>query len=179
MSTANVARDMGLLRRAVGDAKLTYVGYSYGSYLGATYANLFPGKVRALVVDGVLDPVAWSTGRGRQARTQPFSTRLGSAKGAYESLQEFFRLCDAGGENRAFSEGDPARRYARLAKRLFREPVELPDDEGGTILFGYDELVGETLGAMYDPAATAQTLQAAGPSKAALIPPAIRHLLER
>jgi pimeloyl-ACP methyl ester carboxylesterase len=55
MSTANVARDMDLLRRAVGDRKLTYAGYSYGSYLGATYANLFPGKVRALVVDGVLD----------------------------------------------------------------------------------------------------------------------------
>jgi pimeloyl-ACP methyl ester carboxylesterase len=153
MSTANVARDMDLLRRAVGDAKLTYAGYSYGSYLGATYANLFPGKVRALVVDGVLDPVAWSTGRGDQARAQPFSTRLRSAKGAYESLKEFFRLCDAGGETCAFSEGDPARRYARLAKRLFREPVELPDGEGGTILFGYDELVGETLGAMYDPAA--------------------------
>jgi pimeloyl-ACP methyl ester carboxylesterase len=62
MSTANVARDMDLLRRAVGDARLSYAGYSYGSYLGATYANLFPGKVRALVVDGVLDPVAWSTG---------------------------------------------------------------------------------------------------------------------
>ena len=80
MSTANVARDMDLLRRAVGDAKLTYAGYSYGSYLGATYANLFPGKVRALVVDGVLDPVAWSTGRGDQARALPFSTRLRSAK---------------------------------------------------------------------------------------------------
>jgi pimeloyl-ACP methyl ester carboxylesterase len=74
MSTASVARDMDLLRRAVGDAKLTYAGYSYGSYLGSTYANLFPGKVRALVVDGVLDPVAWSTGRGNQARTLPFST---------------------------------------------------------------------------------------------------------
>ena len=72
MSTANVARDMDLLRRAVGDAKLTYAGYSYGSYLGATYANLFPGKVRALVVDGVLDPVAWSTGR---AATRPAPSR--------------------------------------------------------------------------------------------------------
>ena len=80
MSTANVARDMDLLRRAVGDAKLTYAGYSYGSYLGSTYAKLFPSKVRALVVDGVLDPVAWSTGRGDQARTLPFSTRLRSAK---------------------------------------------------------------------------------------------------
>jgi pimeloyl-ACP methyl ester carboxylesterase len=152
MSTANVARDMDLLRRAVGDAKLTYAGYSYGTYLGATYANLFPGRVRALVVDGVLDPVAWSTGRGDQARTLPFSTRLRSAKGAYETLQEFFRLCDAGGENCAFSEGNPARRYAKLARRLLREPVELPDGEGGVIEIGYDELVGETLGAMYDPA---------------------------
>jgi pimeloyl-ACP methyl ester carboxylesterase len=151
MSTANVARDLDLLRRAVGDAKLTYAGYSYGSYLGATYANLFPGKVRALVVDGVLDPVAWSTGRGDQARTQPFSTRVRAAKGAYDTLNEFFRLCDEGAENCAFSEGNPARRYARLAKRLLREPVELPDGQGGTILVTYNELVGFTLGALYDP----------------------------
>ncbi|HET9556045.1 MAG TPA: alpha/beta hydrolase, partial [Actinomycetota bacterium] len=129
-----------------------YAGYSYGSYLGSTYANLFPGKVRALVVDGVLDPVAWSTGRGNQARTLPFSTRLRSAKGAYQSLLEFFRLCDAGGPNCAFSEGNPKRRYERLAQRLLREPLELPDDQGGTFLLTYADLVGETLGAMYDPA---------------------------
>ena len=47
------------------------MGYSYGSYLGVTYANLFPDRFRALVVDGVLDPVAWSTGAGNSARTQP------------------------------------------------------------------------------------------------------------
>ena len=152
MSTANVARDLDLLRRAVGDAKLTYAGYSYGSYLGATYANLFPGKVRALVVDGVLDPVAWSTGRGDQARTLPFSTRLRAAKGTYETLQEFLRLCDAGGPNCAFSEGNPARRFDRLAKRLLREPVEFPDGEGGTFLVTYNELIGATLGVLYDPA---------------------------
>jgi pimeloyl-ACP methyl ester carboxylesterase len=152
MSTANVARDLDLLRRAVGDAKLTYAGYSYGSYLGSTYANLFPGKVRALVVDGVPDPVAWSTGRGNQARTQPFSTRLRSAKGAYETLQEFLRLCDAGGPNCAFSAGNPARRFDRLAKRLLREPVEFTDPGSGeTILVTYAELIGATLGVLYDP----------------------------
>ena len=64
MSTANVARDMDVLRDLVGDDKLNYAGVSYGSYLGVTYANLFPHRVRALVVDGVLDPIAWSTGRG-------------------------------------------------------------------------------------------------------------------
>jgi pimeloyl-ACP methyl ester carboxylesterase len=152
MSTANVARDMDLLRRAVGDAKLTYAGYSYGSYLGATYANLFPGKVRALVVDGVLDPVAWSTGRGDQARTLPFSTRLGSAKGASATLQEFLRLCDAGGPNCAFSEGNPKRRFDRLARRLLREPVEVTDPASGeTFLVTYAELIGTTLNVLYDP----------------------------
>jgi pimeloyl-ACP methyl ester carboxylesterase len=152
MSTANVARDMDLLRRAVGDAKLTYAGYSYGTYLGSTYANLFPTKVRALVVDGVLDPVAWSTGRGDQARTLPFSTRLRSAQGAYATLQEFLRLCDAGGPNCAFSQGNPKRRFDRLAKRLLREPVEFTDPESGeVILVTYADLIGTTLGVLYDP----------------------------
>ena len=154
MSTANVARDMDLLRRAVGDTKLTYAGYSYGSYLGSTYANLFPSKVRALVVDGVLDPVAWSTGRGDQARTLPFSTRLRSAKGAYETLQEFLRLCDAGGPNCAFSQGDPKRRFDRLARRLLRQPAEFTDPTTGeTFVVTYNELIGATLGVLYDPAA--------------------------
>ena len=154
MSTANVARDLDLLRRAVGDAKLTYAGYSYGSYLGTTYANLFPGKVRALVVDGVLDPVAWATGRGDQARTLPFSTRLRSAKGAYQTLQEFLRLCDVGGPNCAFSQGNPKRRFDRLARRLLREPAEFTDPTTGeTFVVTYNDLIGATLGVLYDPAA--------------------------
>jgi pimeloyl-ACP methyl ester carboxylesterase len=154
MSTANVARDMDLLRRAVGDKKLTYAGYSYGSYLGTTYANLFPGKVRALVVDGVLDPIAWSTGRGDQARTLPFSTRLRSAKGAYQTLQEFLRLCDVGGPNCAFSQGNPKRRFDRLARRLLREPAEFTDPTTGeTFVVTYNDLISATLGVLYDPAA--------------------------
>jgi pimeloyl-ACP methyl ester carboxylesterase len=141
---------MDLLRRAVGDRQLTYAGYSYGSYLGATYANLFPGKVRALVVDGVLDPVAWSTGRGDQARTLPFSTRLRSAKGAYATLNEFLRLCDAGGPNCAFSAGNPKRRFDQLAQRLLRHPVVVIDPEGIPVPIGYADMIGITLGALFD-----------------------------
>jgi pimeloyl-ACP methyl ester carboxylesterase len=151
MATADVARDLDLLRQAVGDRKLTYVGYSYGSYLGATYANLFPGKVRSLIVDGVLDPVAWATGRGNEARTVPFTTRLRSSEGSNATLHGFLTLCDRGGDNCAFSAGNPAKRYDRLAKRLLRHPLEIPDGQGGTFTYTYANLVADTLGAMYDP----------------------------
>jgi pimeloyl-ACP methyl ester carboxylesterase len=55
-STEQTARDMDAIRTAVGDEKLTYLGYSYGTLLGATYAQLFPDKVRALVLDGAVNP---------------------------------------------------------------------------------------------------------------------------
>ncbi|WP_329111157.1 alpha/beta hydrolase [Micromonospora sp. NBC_01699] len=55
-STEQAARDMDAVRAAVGDEKTTYLGYSYGTLLGATYAQLFPRNVRALVLDGAIDP---------------------------------------------------------------------------------------------------------------------------
>ena len=55
-STANYARDMDLLRRALGDRKLNYFGFSYGTFIGATYAALFPQHHRAMVLDGPVDP---------------------------------------------------------------------------------------------------------------------------
>jgi pimeloyl-ACP methyl ester carboxylesterase len=58
MGTRDVARDMDVLRAALGDATLTYLGKSYGTYLGALYAGLFPAKVGRLVLDGPLDPGA-------------------------------------------------------------------------------------------------------------------------
>ena len=61
LSTANVARDMDRLRQAVGDEQLTYLGSSYGTYLGATYANLFPDQIRAMVLDGVIDPPSYTS----------------------------------------------------------------------------------------------------------------------
>ena len=55
-STVQTARDMDALRAAVGEEKMTYLGYSYGTLLGAVYAQLFPKNVRALVLDGAVDP---------------------------------------------------------------------------------------------------------------------------
>ncbi|MFT4215416.1 MAG: alpha/beta hydrolase [Microbacterium sp.] len=56
ITTDNAARDMDLLRGVLGDATLNYLGYSYGTFLGATYAKLFPERVGRLVLDGAIDP---------------------------------------------------------------------------------------------------------------------------
>jgi pimeloyl-ACP methyl ester carboxylesterase len=56
MGTRDVARDMDVLRAALGEEKLTYFGLSYGTWLGTLYAEAFPGKVRAMVLDGAMDP---------------------------------------------------------------------------------------------------------------------------
>lgn len=149
MSTANAARDLDRMRAAVGDAQLTYIGYSYGSYLGVTYANLFPGRVRALVVDGVLDPIAWATGTPRESHTVPFSTRLRSDQGAQATLQEFFRLCDAG-TGCAFAP-HAAARFAALGEQLKESPLSIINPVTGQVTqFDYSLLIANTLGAMYD-----------------------------
>ena len=150
MSTADVARDLDLLRQAVGDEGLNYAGFSYGSYLGVTYANMFPDKVRAVVVDAVLDPIAWSTGETpEEGATLPFSTRLHSDEGAMATLKEFFRLCDAGGANCAFA-GNAEERYASLAARLRAQPILVITPSGEIFSFTYQDLIGLSLGAMYD-----------------------------
>lgn len=56
VSTVETARDMDIVRAALGDARLNYVGASYGTFLGATYAGLFPGRAGRLVLDGAMDP---------------------------------------------------------------------------------------------------------------------------
>jgi pimeloyl-ACP methyl ester carboxylesterase len=172
MSTADVARDMDLLRQAVGDKKLTYAGFSYGTYIGSVYANMFPDKVRAVIIDGVIDPVSDATGRGLEWLRKPVDARLESEQGAYQELQEFFRLCDAGGPNCSFSDGSPKARYDALAARLRKHPLELPDGSGGVETVTYADLVSQTLGALYsasDFPALADYLQAVDSASVARI----------
>lgn len=138
MSTADVVRDLDLLRRAVGDQALTYLGFSYGSYIGNTYANLFPNKVRALVIDGVLDPRLWASG------WQILSDRVNTQ----EEFDEFLRLCDEAAADCALSgpEGSATRYYA-LADALRDAPLVFPDG----FVYSYDFLVADTTSAMYVP----------------------------
>src|SRR4051794_12715610 len=143
MSTADVARDMDAIRSAMGERRLSYFGYSYGSILGQTYANMFPRRARALVIDGVLDPRAWA-GKGAQGHKVPVGTRLHSSLGAQNTLREFFRLCDAARADCAFS-GHASRRFAALTRRLRAHPL----DEGDGFTFGYSDLVALTLSGLY------------------------------
>ncbi|MET8142044.1 alpha/beta hydrolase [Sphaerisporangium sp. NPDC005288] len=56
MTTVDAAKDMDEIRKALDQKQISYVGYSYGTYLGATYATLFPSKVRRLVLDSIVNP---------------------------------------------------------------------------------------------------------------------------
>ncbi len=148
MSTANVARDMDVMRRLLGDDKLNYAGFSYGSYLGVTYANLFPQNVGAVVVDGVLDPIAWANEPG----DVPFSTLLRSDHGAQVTLEAFFDLCDAAEPGNCALAPNSRGRYAALAAQLLEAPVELTDPETGeTFPVFYQDLIGVTLNTLYNP----------------------------
>jgi len=154
-STANVARDMDLLRQAVGDKRLAYAGYSYGTYLGATYARLFPGRVGRFVLDGTIDPVAYSgTGTGDAAPTTPLGIRLRQGLGATETFGEFARLCREAGPQRCSlaALGDPAVVVPAMFDRLAREPLEIPLPDGTTVLFTQQDAVVLTYLSLYSPA---------------------------
>ena len=56
MTTANIARDMDQIRISMGQQKLSYFGYSYGTYIGQVYATMFPTRVHRMVLDSIVDP---------------------------------------------------------------------------------------------------------------------------
>ncbi|GGK30233.1 peptidase [Pilimelia terevasa] len=146
MHTAQVARDMDVLRRALGDARLNYLGFSYGSILGQYYAAMFPDRFRALAIDGVVDSRDW-IGVGGQRR-RPVFDRIGSAPASERAVQEFLRRCRAAGAARCplAGVGDPAAVYEDIAVRLRAKPVEV-----GGAPFGYQEFVQLAVMVAYAP----------------------------
>ncbi|WP_306356077.1 MULTISPECIES: alpha/beta hydrolase [unclassified Nocardia] len=124
-STANTARDLELLRRAVGDPRLTYHGISYGTLLGATYANMFPGRVRAMAFDGSMDFQGSVTGHGTQGTTMPLDARQDVATGIAETFDAFLRQCAQAGPNCAFSAGFPGLKWRLIAERARFAPIQL------------------------------------------------------
>ncbi|MFI1395141.1 alpha/beta hydrolase [Streptomyces sp. NPDC020681] len=113
VGTANAARDMDLIRQVLGDDKLHYLGFSYGTELGGVYAHLFPAKAGRLVLDAVVDPTADYAGHSRN-----------QALGFQRALENYFK-------SRGISAKDGTARVVKLLDELDRRP--LPTDEGRTL----------------------------------------------
>jgi pimeloyl-ACP methyl ester carboxylesterase len=82
VGTVNVARDLDAIRAALGDDKLTYLGYSYGTRIGAAYAEAYPENVRSMILDGAVDPNA-----------DPIEADLRQAKGFQDAFNDYATDC--------------------------------------------------------------------------------------
>lgn len=153
MSTAEVARDMDMMRRVVGDKQLTYLGFSYGTYLGNVYANMFPDRVRAVVIDGVLDPEGWAG--TKYNKSLPQTQRIKSGEGAAKAVQEILKRCKTAGEKycRLAADGDPVKIYKKLMAQLKKKPVILNGEETGgeDVELSYADVVSMLLSGLYSP----------------------------
>jgi pimeloyl-ACP methyl ester carboxylesterase len=145
MTTAEVARDLDGLRAAVGDRRLTFVGHSYGSELGLTYANMFPDRVRAISVDGVIDPVSWA-GRGDAARRLPVDVRLKSDVGSNQALHGFLQACAQAPDACSFASDHLRMKFDRLFSVLERRPIHLGSGHGSVT---WEQAVNRTLHGLY------------------------------
>jgi pimeloyl-ACP methyl ester carboxylesterase len=115
VTTKNVATDMDQLRQALGDQKLTFLGFSYGTYLGATYASLFPRNVRALALDGALPPTKFVE--------DPIRINLEQTASANQVLIDLFDFCAKSGC--PFGQGkDPLTAFRTLVKELDQKPLQ-------------------------------------------------------
>jgi pimeloyl-ACP methyl ester carboxylesterase len=116
VDTVSAAKDMDLIRAALGDAKLTFLGFSYGTFLGDTYAHLFPTHVRALALDGVVDP-ALSFNDLNLAQVVSFE----------QNLQAFLADCVArrsAAKPCGYAQsGDPTSKLTALMQRLDANPL--------------------------------------------------------
>ena len=140
ISTTDSVRDLDYLRRLVGDRQLTFYGASAGTFLGQVYANMFARRVRAMVLDGVVDPVAWTAG------AEPAIANLrGDTDLVFEKFQS---LCQSAGPALCAlaGEGPVAARVQELLERLRRAPIPAPSATPPGVLTYGDALTAITVG---------------------------------
>jgi pimeloyl-ACP methyl ester carboxylesterase len=118
VDTVSAAKDMDAIRSALGDTKLTYLGFSYGTFLGETYAHLFPTRIRAMSLDGVLDPTV-----------SAIDISLAQVAGVEQNLQAFLADCRArrtGSSACSYGQsGDPGVKLTALFNRLDTNPIQV------------------------------------------------------
>lgn len=117
VSTPDAARDMDLIRQALGEDTISYFGFSYGSELGATWATLFPETVRAAVLDSSAAPNA-----------DEVAQAIDDAEALDAALGRFFSQCADDRDCAFYNDGSPAAAYSDLMASLEREPLEVSSD---------------------------------------------------
>jgi pimeloyl-ACP methyl ester carboxylesterase len=148
VSTVEAARDMDILRAALGDEKLTYVGASYGTFLGATYAGLFPNRVGRLVLDGAMDP-SLPARRMNVDQTAGFET----------AFQSFARDCVQQSDCPLGTKaGEVGRNLKAFFEKLDARPIPTGDVDGRKL--GESLATTGVIAAMYDEGAWAQLREA-------------------
>jgi pimeloyl-ACP methyl ester carboxylesterase len=124
LSTLDVVRDLDSLRAAVGDEKLNYVGLSYGTLIGATFIAMYPARVRAIVMDGNVDPALRTSDGVEYARQR--------AEGFEAVLAAVLSRCDRSGARCSFGPGS-AGKFAALRDLLRKHDLVRPDGSTVTI----------------------------------------------
>jgi pimeloyl-ACP methyl ester carboxylesterase len=137
VGTANVVKDLEAIRAAVGDDKLTYLGYSYGTRIGSAYAEAYPQNVRAMILDGAVDPNA-----------DPIEADIDQAAAFQKAFDDYAADC-------ATDPGcplgtDPAKSvevYRNMVDSLVNKPAATEDPRG----LGYSDAIVGTIMSLYSP----------------------------
>ncbi|ANS78872.1 putative exported protease [Serinicoccus hydrothermalis] len=127
VSTVEAARDMDVLRAALGDEQLSYLGASYGTFLGTTYAALFPDRVGRMVLDGAIEPDLSGLEMG-----------LGQAEGFERATRAYVEDCVAGGECPLGSDVESAMaRIPAFLDELDAAPLPVEGDAASVLTEGW------------------------------------------
>ena len=114
---------MDQIRSLLGESKINYFGYSYGTFLGATYANLFPKNYRAMVLDGPIDATAYIN--------KPWRDLAEQTPGFERARNRFFQACAADQASCAgFGGSDPWDAYDQLVEQANAHPIPAPNSAG-------------------------------------------------
>src|SRR6478736_5489420 len=137
LGTANVAKDLDRIRVALGDDKLTYLGYSYGTRIGALYAEAYPDKVRAMILDGAVDPNA-----------DQIEEEIRQAAAFQKAFDNFAADCAQSPDCPLGT--DPAKAvdvYKSLVEPLVQHPAQTRDPRG----LSYSDAIVGTILPLYSP----------------------------
>lgn len=133
VATVDTARDLDRIRAALGETRISYIGLSYGTFLGQVYANMFPHHVRAMVLDGVSN-----------ADLTPGNLLLAQARSVERSVDKFLAACAADPHCAFHSNGHPGAAFDALIARIHAKPLRI-----GNRLLGETQFWGGVLYPLY------------------------------